>query len=132
MKLFLRKVHSPSKDNIWGTDLADMQLISKFNKGFKFLLCLIDIYAWVIPFNDKKGITITNAFQNFLDELECKPNKIWVHKGSRFYNRSTKSWLQKNDIEMYSCMKELVILLEYQKIKTFSQKAVFQIGLKFL
>ena len=61
-----RKVQSPFIDNIWGADLADMQLISKFNKGFRFLLCVIDIYskyAWVIHLKDKKGITITNAFQ---------------------------------------------------------------------
>ena len=47
-----RKVHSSFIDNIWGADLADMQLISKFNKEFRFLLCGIDIYskyAWVIP-----------------------------------------------------------------------------------
>ena len=52
-----RKVHSPFIDNIWGYDLADMQLISKFNKGFRFLLCIIDIYskyAWVILLKDKK------------------------------------------------------------------------------
>ena len=100
-----RKVHSPFIDNIWGADLADMQLISKFNKVFRFLLCVIDIYskyAWVIPLKDKKGITITNAFQNILDESNRKPNKIWVDKGSEFYNRSMKSWLEKNDIEMYS------------------------------
>ena len=51
-------------DNIWGADLADMQLISKFNKGFRFLLCVIDIfskYAWVVHLKDKKGITITNG-----------------------------------------------------------------------
>ena len=52
--------------------LTDMHLISKFNKGFRFLLCVIDIsskYAWVIPLKDKKGITITNAFQNILKNL---------------------------------------------------------------
>ena len=52
-----RKVHSGFKDNIWGSDLVDMQLISKFNKGFRFLLCVIDIfskYAWVVPLKDKK------------------------------------------------------------------------------
>ena len=52
-----RKIYSGFKDNIWGADLADMQLISKFNKGFRFLLCVIDIfnkYAWVIPLKDKK------------------------------------------------------------------------------
>ena len=60
------KVQSPFTDNIYGTGLADMQLIiSKFKRGFRFLLCVIDIcckYAWVIPLKDKKGITITNAF----------------------------------------------------------------------
>ena len=47
-----RKVYSSFKDNIWGVDLADMQSLSKFNKGFKYLLCAIDMfskYAWVIP-----------------------------------------------------------------------------------
>ena len=62
-----------------------MQLISKFNKGFRFLLCVIDIfskYAWVIPLKDKKGVTIVNAFQKILDDSKRKPNKIWVDKGS--------------------------------------------------
>ena len=71
-----------------------MQLTSKFSKGFRFLLCAIDIYsqyAWVIPLKDKKGITTTNAFQKILDESNRKPNKIWVDKGSEFYNRSMKS-----------------------------------------
>ena len=52
-----RKVYSTFKGNIWGTDLADIQLISKFNKGFMFLLCVVDIfskYAWLVPFKDKK------------------------------------------------------------------------------
>ena len=78
-----------------------MQLISKFNKGFWFLLCVIDIYSkysWVIPLNDKKCITITNAFQKILDESNRKPNKIWVDKGSEFYNISMKPWLEKNAI----------------------------------
>ena len=66
-----RKIHPPFIDNIRGVDLADMQLISKCNKGFKFLLCVIDIYrkhAWVIPLKDKKGIMITNAVQIILDQ----------------------------------------------------------------
>ena len=64
-----------------------MQLISKFNKGIHFLLCVIDIfsrYAWFIPLKDKKGITITNAFQKILDESNRKANKIWVDKGVNF------------------------------------------------
>ena len=61
-----RKVQSPFISNIWGADLADMQLIRKFNKRFRFLLRVIYVYskyAWVIPLKDRKGITITNAFQ---------------------------------------------------------------------
>ena len=64
-----------------------MQLISKFNKGFRFSLCVIDIfskYAWVVPLKDKKGISIVNAFQKILKGSDRRPNKIWVDKGSEF------------------------------------------------
>ena len=64
-------MYSAFKDNIWGADLADMQLISKFNKGFRFLLCVIDIfgkYTWVVPLKDKKGVSIVNVFQKILDD----------------------------------------------------------------
>ena len=103
------KVHSPFIDNIWDTDLVDMQLISKINKRFKFSLCVIDIYskyAWVIPLQDKKGIIFDNAFQKLLDKSNWKPNKIWVDKDSKFYNRSINLFLKNNDIEMYSTYNE--------------------------
>ena len=61
-----RTVYSGFKDNIWGDDLADMQLINKFKKGFKFLLCVIDTfikYAWVLLLKDKESITVANGFQ---------------------------------------------------------------------
>ena len=82
-----RKMYSSFKDNIWGVDLADMQLLSKLSKGFRFSLCVIDIFstfAWVIPLKDKKGISIINAFQIILKEFNRKPNKIWVDTGSEF------------------------------------------------
>ena len=71
-----------------------MQLIRTFNKGFRFLLSVIDIfskYAWVAPLKDKKGISIVYAFQKILDGLSGKANKIWVDKGSEFYNNSLKN-----------------------------------------
>ena len=76
-----RKVHLPFIVNIWSADLADVQLISKFNKRFRFLLCvfIIDVcikYAYVIPLKDEKGISFTNAFQNILDEPNHEPNKL--------------------------------------------------------
>ena len=91
------------KDNICGADLADMQLISKFDKEFRFLSCIIDIfskYAWVVPLKDKKGITIT-IFEEVLKESNRKRNKVWVDKGSEFYNSFFKTWLKDDHIQMY-------------------------------
>ena len=86
-----RKVHSAFKDNIWGTDLADMQLISKYNKEVRFLLCVIDIFskcAWLVPLKDQKGLSIAGAFQQILKQSNRKPSKIWIDKGSEFCNSS--------------------------------------------
>ena len=77
-----RKVHTAFKD-IWGADIADMQLLNRYNKGIRFLLCAIDIfskYAWVVPLKDKKGISIVKAFQIILKQSNRKPNKIWVRQ----------------------------------------------------
>ena len=63
-------MYSSFKGNIWGVDLADMQLISKYNKGIRYLLCAIDLfskYAFVVPLKDKKGTTIVNTFQSILN-----------------------------------------------------------------
>ena len=68
-----------------------MQLISKFNKGFRFLLYVIDVfseYAWVVSSKDKKGVSIAGAFQKILDDSNRKPNEIWVDNGSEVYNNS--------------------------------------------
>ena len=64
--LKIEKVYLFVRDNIWGLDLADMESLSKYNKGIKYLLCAIDLfskYAWVIPIKDKKGTSIVNAFK---------------------------------------------------------------------
>ena len=55
------------------------------------LIFSIGTHWLVIPFKDRKGITITNAFEKTLDESNRKPNKIWVNKGSKLYNRSINS-----------------------------------------
>ena len=85
-----------------------MQLISKFNKWFRFLLCVIDIfskYSWVVPLKDKKGASIVNAFQKNIKQVRTQTKQIWVDKGSEFYKNSFKKWL-KDDIEMYSIHNE--------------------------
>ena len=104
-----RKVYSQFKDNIWGVDLADMQSLSRKNKGIKYLLCAIDLYskyAFVIPLKDKKGISIVNAFDKIIKQSNRKPNKIWVDQGGEFYNNVFEKWLSDNDIKMYSTYNE--------------------------
>ena len=103
-----RKFYSSFRDNIWGVDLADMQSLSKYNKGIKNLLCAIYLfskYAWVAPIKHKKGVSIVNAFQKIISEKR-KPNKIWVDQGSEFYNNSFKDFLKTNNTEMYSTYNE--------------------------
>ena len=56
----------------------------------------------VVPLKDKKGISIVKAFQSILKQSNSKPNKIWVDKGSEFYNAYFKKWFRDNDIVMYS------------------------------
>ena len=115
-KLKKRVVYTGFKDNVSGADLPDMQLISKFNKRFRFLLCVIDIfskYASVVPLKDKKSVGIVDAFQKILDKSGGKPNEIWVDKESEFYNNSFKKWLK---IMILRCiryiMKENQLLLK--------------------
>ena len=59
-------------------------------------------YPWVIPLQDRKSITISNGFQKIFNGSRCKPSKVRVNKGSEFYNRLLKSWLQDNYVELYT------------------------------
>ena len=71
---------------------------------------------------DKKGITITNDFRKNLDESNRRPNKIWVDKGSEFYNRSMNSWLQDNDIEICSTHNEGKSVVAERFMRTLKNK----------
>ena len=120
-----RKVYSQFKDNIWGVDFANMQSLSKKNKGIKYLLCAIDLfskYAFVVPLKDKKGISITNAFNKIIKQSNKKANKIWVDEGGEFYNRDFKKWLSSNDIIMYSTFNEGKSVLAEIYIRTLKNK----------
>ena len=98
--------------------------MSKFNKGISFLLCVIDVFSntlelfiWKI-----KNITITNAFQKKLDESNSKPSQIWVDTGSEFYERTVKSWLEKNATEMYSTHNKEKHVVGERFIRTWKKK----------
>ena len=120
-----RKVYSQFKDNTWRVDLADMQSLSRKNKGIKYLLCVIDFYrkyAFVIPLKDKKGISILNAFDKIIKQYNRKPNKIWVDQGGEFYNNIFKKWLSDNDIIMYSMYNEGKSVVAERFIRTLKSK----------
>ena len=120
-----RKVFSSFKDNIWGVDLADMQLISKYNKGIRYLSCAIDLfskYAFAVSLKNKKGTTIVNDFQRILDNSERKPNKTWIDQGSEFYNTRFKKWLRDNNIEMSSTYNEGKSVVAERFIRTLKNK----------
>ena len=97
-----RKVVSNGIDDIWSADLVDMQWASRDNKGVKYLLNVIDVFskfAWSVPIKDKTGRSITDAFKLIVKASGRKPNKLWV-------DREFRSWLDDNNIEMYSIYNE--------------------------
>ena len=120
-----RTVYSGFKDNICGANLADMQIIRKFNEILRFLMYLIDIfskYAWVVPLKDKKVVSIVNAFQKILNYLARKHRKIWVDKGSELYNSCFKKWVKDNDIQMYLIHNEGKSIVPERFVKTLKTK----------
>ena len=120
-----RKVYSSFRDNTWGVDLADMQSLSKCNKGIKYLLCAIDLfskYAWVVPLKDKRGISIVNAFQKIISEGR-KQNKIGVDQGGEFYNNLFKRFLKEiNNSEIYSTYNKGKSVVAERFIRTLKSK----------
>ena len=118
-----KKVYSSFRDNIWGVDLADMQSLSKYNNGNRYLLCAIDLfskYVWLVPLKDKQGTSIINALKKIISEGR-KPNKIWVDQGSEFYN-SLKDFLKINNTEMYSTYNEGKSVVAERFIRTLKNK----------
>ena len=104
------------KDETWSADLIDKSSLSKYNNNNKFILTVIDIftkYAWAIPLKNKSGLSITNGFKTILSEGR-KPEKLWVDRGSEFYNKTFKSLLKEygtgkaaSGIELYSIYSDL-------------------------
>ena len=104
-----------------------MQSLSKKNKDIKYLLCAIDLfsmYAFVVTLKDKKGISITNAFNKIIKQSNRKPNKIWVDQGGKFYNRDFKKWLSSNDISMYSTFNEGKLFFSISKHLHYTNKQI--------
>ena len=104
------------KDETWSADLIDKSSLSKYNINYKFILTVIDIftkYAWAIPLKNKSGLSITNGFKIVLSEHPQggseprKPEKLWVDRGSEFYNETFKSLLKENETKLCSTYSDL-------------------------
>ena len=94
-------------DDIWCSDLVDMQKLSKWNKGYKYLLMVLDIfskYGWIIPLKTKTGLEVSKALQIIFKEN--KPKMLWVDKGKEYHNKNVLVLLAKNDVKIYSSEKE--------------------------
>ena len=119
------KVYSSFKDNIWGVDLADMRLLSRQNKGIKYLLCAIDLfskYAFVVPLKDKRGVSIVEGFKEIVNKSGRQPYKVWVDQGDEFYNKVFGNWLKDEGIEMYSTYNEGKSVVVERFIRTLKNK----------
>ena len=102
-----------------------MQSLSRKNKGIKYLLNAIDLYskyAFVIPLENKKGISVTNGFNKIIKQSNRKPNKICVDQGGEFYNNVFKKWLSDNNIIMYSTYNEGKSVVAERFIRTLKSK----------
>ena len=96
-----------SKDEIWSVDLVDIQAFSSFNKRFKYILTVIDVfskYAWAVPIKDKSAASVTKAFEKIISDRI--PKKLWVDEGKEFYNTTFKKLLDKYKMDMYSTFNE--------------------------
>ena len=103
-----RRVITHHSDEIWCSDLVEMQQFSKWNKGFRYLLMVLDVfskYGWIVPLKDKKGETVADALKNILKEGR-KPQYLWTDKGKEYYNKHVKELLDKNKITLYSTENE--------------------------
>lgn len=86
-----------------------MREFEKQNKGYKYILNVIDIfskYAWSIPMKNKTGETTLTAFRKITSDSSRIPKHIWVDKGLEFYNKYVDGWLKQNGIIMYSTFSE--------------------------
>ena len=75
------------------------------DNGYKFVLCVIDVfskYAFCTPLKDKSGKTVLNAVKDIVSKNVRQPEKIWVDRGSEFYNKDFLAWASEHNIIVYS------------------------------
>lgn len=102
-----RKVVANAVDDIWAADLVEMQRFTRQNKGYKYLLMIIDVfskYGWIVPLKNKTGLSVTAAFKTLFEDQT--PSKLWTDDGKEFYNKDMNNLLEKHNIKIYSTKNE--------------------------
>ena len=107
-KFTKRRVFANEVDSMLAANLVDMQSFSRSNKGYKYILMIINVfnkYGWAILLKTKTGLEETKAFQ-ILWESQAPPHKLWCDRGKKFYNRPMQELLKKNNVDLYSAENE--------------------------
>jgi len=120
-----RKVGVAHVDEIWALDLASMENLATDNDGYKWILCIIDVfskYAWCVPTKNKTATTILDAVKKIVKDSDRTPSKMWTDQGSEFYNKQFEKWLKEKNITMYSTYGESKSVVVERFIRTLREK----------
>ena len=126
-KFKTRRVLVNGIDKIWAADFVDMQAFTKFNRGVKYLLAVIDVfskYGWLIQLKDKTGQSVASALKTIFKER--KPEKMWVDKGKEFYNKHVKDLIElysTENEEKSSVVERWIMTMKEKMWKYFSAKS---------
>ena len=132
-----RSVHSSGVDEIWTADLLDIHRYARENKGYKYILVVVDVFsrfAWARPLKSKTGASVSDAFQDIFSERT--PRKLWTDRGTEFYNanvrhllygpqfhnKNVQDLLQEHNIELYSTNNEPKAMIAERFIRTLRGK----------
>ena len=116
-----RKYDIRGLDETWQADLVEMQPYSRENKGYKYLLTVIDVFskfAWAIPIKNKTGENVSIAMKSILTEGR-KPKNLHTDQGKEFYNAKFQSLMQKYKINLYSTYSNLKVSICERFNRTF-------------
>ena len=120
-----RRVISYGVDKIWAADLVETQKFSKWNKGIKYLLTVIDVfskYGWIVALKDKKTESVSSAFDEIFKKSKRKPEKLWSDKGSEFISKHFKDFLKTHHITLYHTENEEKSSIVERRNKTMKNK----------
>jgi hypothetical protein len=120
-----RRVYVPHVDHTWSADLVDMKGLSRKNRGFKWILNIIDVwsrYAWSIPMKTKTATEVTQAFRDAFKLSGRVPKYLWVDQGTEFYNSQMTTLLDRYHVKRYSTYGEGKAVMVERLNRTLKEK----------